>query len=164
MNKNIQVVKRIMINDGINLEASENKWADGRDYIELTFSAPRTMTSDDNYYNDLFDNYVHITNQDHVMKMPKGDTTISQPVSVSFHEMTVKDAANLVEVLLSLESVRDAVDDSIPTTTLKLTAKELELLQKVEFLSRNFVREVLTKDELKVWESLSDLINLKGGE
>ena len=47
---------------------------------------------------------------------------------------------------------------------MKLTAKELEVLQKVELESRKLVREVLTKDELKVWHSLSDLINLFGGE
>ena len=162
MKKNIQVVKRITINDGIILEASENKWADGTELIELTFSAPRTMTSDDSYYNDLFDNYVHIINEDHVMKMPKGDTTISQPVSVSFEEMTVKDAANLVELLLSLESVRDAVDDSTPTTTLKLTAKELELLQKVA--SDDKTASILHKDELAEWTSLTDMIQLLGGE
>ena len=107
----IKNIKRIIINDGIRLEAYETKWAANtpreKQIIDLTFSAPRTMTSDDSYYNDVFDNYVHITNEDHVMKMPVSvDTTITRPVAVNFQEMTVKDAANLVELLLSFESQR----------------------------------------------------------
>ena len=90
--------------------------------------------------------------------MQDGDTTITRPVAVNFQEMTVKDAANLVELLLSFESVRDAVDDSIPTKTLIMTAKQLELLQKVA--SDDKTASILHKDELAEWTSLTDMIQL----
>lgn len=150
--KKYETIKRIKLSDGkINFDARQFQLeTSNENMMYLSINSP--LGSTNQWGNNDFDEYVKVIDSDEI------------PVAVDLTWISMSDAATIVELLLSFDGVRNAVDDSIPTTTLKMTAKELEVLQKVELESRKLVGEVLTKDELKVWESLSDLINLKGGE